>query len=90
MRIYPAPFLLRDDLRALGYQIARRDCQDKTEASERVGIAHERTLELEAIGFIVQEVLFNIKAAALLREGVPVRGLLTHDIPILPGLGVTG
>jgi len=56
VRIDPAPFLLRDDLRPLRYQIEGRDRHDKAETGEGVGIAHERALELKAVGFIVQEV----------------------------------
>jgi len=83
VRINPAPFLLRDDLRPLRYQIESRDRHDKAEPGEGVGIAHERAFELKAVGFIVQEVLFNIKPPAVLLEGVHTRGLITHDIPIL-------
>ena len=90
VRIHPAAFLLRHDLRALRHQIERGDRQDKAEAGEGVGIAHERAFELKAVGFIVQEVLFNIKPPPVLLEGVHARGFITHDIPILPGTAVAG
>ena len=88
MRIHPAPFLLRHDLRPLRHQIESRDRQDQTEAGEGVGIAHQRAFELKAVGFIVQEVLFNSKAPPLLLEGMGARGFIPPDIPLLPGLGV--
>ena len=64
VRIDPAPFLLRHDLRALRHQIERGDGHHEAEAGKRVGIAHERAFELKAIGFIVQEVLFNSQSAS--------------------------
>src|SRR6187200_3070685 len=54
------------------------------------GIPHERTFELKAIGFIVQEVLFNSKSPPVLLEGLHAGRFITDNIPIFSGTPVTG
>ena len=88
MRIHPAAFVCGHDLPPLCHQIEWGDRQDEAEAGEGVGITPERAFQLKAIGFIVQEVLFNSKAPPLLLEGMGARGFVPPDIPLLPGLGV--
>lgn len=82
--------LLRYHLRPLRHQIERGDRNSEAEPGEGPGLAHERTLHLKALGFIVQEVLFNIKALTVLSEGVHAGGPITDDRPILYGPAVTG
>ena len=86
--ISPALFLPRDDLRPLRHQVERGNRDDQAEASESRSLAHERAFELKAVGFIVQEVLFNRKPSTILRQSMPTCRFITDDIPVLPGAGV--
>ena len=54
------------------------------------GGAHEGTLQLNPRGWVVQEVLFEVPAPAVLATGVHAGGGITAPIPALPVPGLAG
>ena len=65
MRIDPPALALCDNLRALGDEIQRREGQHQAQPLQRHRRADQGRLKLEAIRFIIQEVLFNVKAQSI-------------------------
>ena len=72
-----------DDVRALTDQVKGGYRQDQAEPFQRRGRADARSFQLKAIGFVVQEIFFNVKSQAVLAEGLQTGGLITDDHPAL-------
>jgi len=82
--IDPAPFVGSYHLSAWRDQREGGDRQHHTEAADSVGVAEERAFQVKALGLIVQAVLLNVNAPAVLAEGLPAGGFLTDHVPALP------
>ena|SRR6266511_5062662 len=82
MRIDPPAFAVFDNFRALGDQIPRRDGQHQAQPLQRLRRADQGRLELEAMRFIIQEVLFNVKSQPVFFKGLHVSRLIADDSPL--------
>src|SRR5882724_539840 len=82
MRIAPATFPLCDYLCALCDQIEGCNGQHTTQALSGVRRADQRRLPLEALGFSIQAVLFDVKTPSILLKRLELRGLIAHHKPV--------
>ena len=69
MCVDPATFALVDHSCALCDSRQRREGQHTTQPFQGVRRADQRRLELNAIGFIVQKVLFDVEPPSILHTG---------------------
>jgi hypothetical protein len=82
MWINPPAFALLNDFRALCDQIQRRDRQYQTQPLQRRRRADQRCLELKAIRFIIQEILFDIETSPILFKSLHIGWFITDHKPI--------
>ncbi len=90
MRVNPAAFVGLHHRSSLGHQIEGGERQHQTQPRERRRVPHERAFQLNASGLVVQDVLLNGTAPAVLHKRVHAGGLITDDIPVLPVTGLVG
>ena len=83
MGIDPPPLPCFHDLRALTDQIEGGHGQDQTEALQCTGGSDQGGFQLKAVGFIIEEILFNIEAQGILAEGVQTRRFIADNQPAL-------
>jgi len=72
-----------DDVRSLTDPREGGNRQHQAEPFQRRSRPNQRGLQLKAIGFVVQKILFNVEAQAILSEGLQAGGLITDDDPSL-------
>jgi hypothetical protein len=63
----------------LGDQIQCGESQYQAQPLQRLRRADEGRFELEAIRFVIQAVLFNVKSSPVFFKGLHVSRLITHD-----------
>jgi len=86
MRIHPATCAVCDDFGALCDQIEGREGQHTTQSLSGVDRTDQRRLQLEAIGFVIQEVLFDVKPQPVLLKGLRFSGFIADHKPVLLAL----
>jgi hypothetical protein len=82
MWIDPPALALFNNFRALGDSIQRRESQHQAQPLQRRRRTDEGGLELEAIRFVIQEVLFKVKSSPIFFKGLHSSRRITHDEPI--------
>jgi hypothetical protein len=85
VRVNPTAFLLLAYLRSHGDQIERGQGQDKAKARKGFCVTDQAGLQLEAVGFVVQEVLLNLEPQAILVKAFHTGDLVADDQPLLFG-----
>lgn len=81
MGIYQAAFTLRDDHGALADEKESRCRQDQTETLEGLWGTDQRSLQLKTVGLVVEKILLDIKAQAILLEGLQAGGFVPRRTP---------
>lgn len=80
--IDPPALALFHNFCTLGDQIQCGEGQHEAQPLQRLRRADEGRFELEALRFVIQEVLFNIKSSPVFFKGLHVSRRITYDEPL--------